>query len=279
MVRLELEALGYETEERKQIEHLIHHPNGLVLVTGPTGSGKTTTLYTCLSKINKPEVKIITIEDPVEYWIEDILQMQIHENIGFGFADALRGMLRHDPDVLLVGEIRDRETADIAIRSSLTGHLVFATLHTNDASSSVGRLLDLGIEPFLLASSLRGIIAQRLVRRVCDTCRVEGKRETLNEYELSLIDSDSQWQDTTLWHGQGCDRCRFTGYHGRTAIAEVLLVSAAIRRLIQQRTPAEDIKQTAVQEGMRTLMKGGLESVKHGKTTLAEVYRVTQDDF
>ena len=188
-------------------------------------------------------------------------------------------MLRHDPDVLLVGEIRDRETADIAIRSSLTGHLVFATLHTNDAPSAVTRLLDLGIEPFLLASSLRGIVAQRLVRKVCRRCRTEAKRDMLSAYELGLIESDGDWAQTTIWKGQGCEHCRFTGYRGRTAIAEVLPVSTAIRQLVQQRSPAEDVRQAAVREGLRTLMKGGLESTKRGKTTLAEVYRVTQDDL
>jgi general secretion pathway protein E len=250
----------------------------LILVTGPTGSGKTTTLYTCLNDINEPETKIITIEDPVEYWMEGILQMQVRDEIGFRFAEALRGMLRHDPDVLLVGEIRDIETAEIAIRAALTGHLVFATLHTNDAASAVSRLLDLGLEPFLLASALRGIIAQRLVRRICMACRQPTSRDSLNEFEQNLLQKDEDWTDVTFWRGQGCEKCRFTGFAGRTAISEVLTVDQQIRRMIQEKQSADRIKQAAIQQGMQTLMRTGLNAIRAGYTCLSEVYRVTQED-
>ena len=279
MVKLDLESLGYHPEEQQKINQLISRPHGLVLVTGPTGSGKTTTLYTCLSKINIPSLKNITIDDPVEYWMENILQMQIHDEIGFTFARALRSMLRHDPDVMLVGEIRDRETADIAIRSSLTGHLVFATIHTNDAASAFIRLLDIGIEPFLVASSVIGVVAQRLVRKVCPQCRRKVPMDTLGEYEQGIIREAGPLDDLALWEGQRCEYCRFTGYRGRSAVAEALLVTPGIRRLVQQREPAERIKELACREGMRTLRESALITVRDGKTTLAEVLRVTQEDF
>jgi len=278
MVQLDLEALGYEKAEQERINSLITRPNGLVLVTGPTGSGKTTTLYTCLTKINTPELKIITIEDPVEYWMENILQMQVHEEISFTFANALRGVLRHDPDVVLVGEVRDRETADIAIRASLTGHLVFATLHTNDAPSAVSRLLDLGLESFLLASSLRGIIAQRLLRKVCDHCKEPHSLAELEPHVSHLIEGKTGWDDVTFYRGTGCEHCRFTGYRGRTAIAELMLVSPEIRRMVQQCAPSDDLKVTALKEGMNSLMQSGLQAVRSGRTTMSEVYRVTQED-
>ena len=278
MVQLDLSSLGFEDLERERIVHLVTRPHGLVLATGPTGSGKTTTLYTCLTLINKPETKIITIEDPVEYWMDNILQMQVQEEIKFSFARALRGMLRHDPDVLLIGEIRDRETADIAIRSALTGHMVFATLHTNDAASGVTRLLDLGIEPFLLASCVTGIIAQRLVRTLCTRCRREARGTGLSPAGQQALTESALLAGATLWEGAGCERCRFTGYRGRTAAAEVLTVTSAIRRLIQQREPAEGIKQEACAAGMRTLRESGLRAVRDGRTDLAEVLRVTQED-
>ncbi|MCY2951751.1 MAG: GspE/PulE family protein [Planctomycetota bacterium] len=279
MVKLDLEALGFEATERQKINQLIVRPHGLILVTGPTGSGKTTTLYTCLSKINIPSVKIETIEDPVEYWMENILQMQVHEEIGFTFARALRSMLRHDPDVMLVGEIRDRETADIAIRSSLTGHLVFATLHTNDAASAFTRLLDIGIEPFLVASSVIGVVAQRLVRKVCPLCKRRVLAESLDDFGRQMMQAAGCGEEVKLWEGQRCESCRFTGFRGRSAVAEVLPVTPGIRRLVQQREPAERIKELACLEGMRTLRESAILGVKEGKTTLAEVLRVTQEDF
>jgi type II secretory ATPase GspE/PulE/Tfp pilus assembly ATPase PilB-like protein len=279
MVSLDLDALGFEPEERAKVEHLISRPYGLMLVTGPTGSGKTTTLYTCLGQISKPEIKIITIEDPVEYWMENILQMQVHTGIGFNFALALRSMLRHDPDVLLVGEIRDRETADIAIRSSLTGHLVLATLHTNDSASAVTRLIDIGIEPFLVATSVHGILAQRLVRVICRDCKREMDVTLLSEFERQMIRHSPLVKDATLFHGQGCENCRFTGYRGRAAVGEVLVVSPAIKAMAQRSEPAEIIKDAACKEGMRTLRDGALLAAKNGKTTISEVLRVTQEDF
>lgn len=266
MVKLELSGLGFQPPEQTKIASLIERPHGLVLVTGPTGSGKTTTLYTCLSRINKPETKIITIEDPVEYWMDDILQMQAHEEIGFDFSRALRSMLRHDPDVMLIGEIRDRDTADITIRSALTGHLVFATLHTNDAAGAVSRLLDIGIEPFLAASSLSGIVAQRLVRRVCTECK-------------ELVTTEGLADLTQSWVGRGCSACRHSGYRGRTIIAEVLPVTAAIRELIQDRAPADRIKDEARREGMQTLYDSAVQAVRDGRTTLAEAMRITQEDL
>jgi type II secretory ATPase GspE/PulE/Tfp pilus assembly ATPase PilB-like protein len=278
MVDLDLEALGFEAEEQHKIERLIHRSYGLMLVTGPTGSGKTTTLYTCLHKINQPHIKIVTIEDPVEYWMDNILQMQIHDSIGFSFGRALRSMLRHDPDVMLVGEIRDRETADIAVRSSLTGHLVFSTLHTNDAASAMTRMIDIGIEPFLVASSVLGVLAQRLVRKVCLHCREEISSDKLGYFEQQLLRSAGHQEDMKLWQGRGCEKCRFTGYRGRTAIGETLLVSPAIRTLVQQRAPAEHIKQIACREGMQTLRKNALRAAQTGKTNIMEVLRVTQED-
>ena len=279
MVRLDLETLGFEPEETRKVAALVAKPYGLVLVTGPTGSGKTTTLYSCLNRISSPDKKIITIEDPVEYWMDNILQMQVHERIGFSFARALRGMLRHDPDVMLVGEIRDRETADIAVRSALTGHLVFATLHTNDAAGAVTRLVDIGIEPFLVASSVQGILAQRLVRQVCVECATELDTHSLDEFETKFLAKERLLESTALRHGQGCEQCRFTGYRGRTAIGEVLTVSKDIRQLIQEEAPVEAIKQKACEEGMRTLREISLLGLKAGKTTLLEVLRVTQEDF
>lgn len=278
MVQLELGKLGFERGEQENIQRMIHRSFGLMLVTGPTGSGKTTTLYTCLNQINQPQTKIITIEDPVEYWMENILQMQVQETIGFTFARALRSILRHDPDVILVGEIRDRETADIAIRSSLTGHLVFATLHTNDAASAITRLLDIGIEPFLVASSVHGILAQRLVRKICPDCKVPIKPDQLNYLEQQLLVNGS-WRNDPLWQGQGCEKCRFTGYRGRTAIGESLLVSAPIRQLVQDRAPADLIKRQACREGMRTLRENALQAMWGGTTNAAEVLRVTQEDL
>ncbi|MAX23899.1 MAG: type II secretion system protein GspE [Phycisphaeraceae bacterium] len=266
MVKLELSGLGFQPDEQSKVDELINRPHGLVLVTGPTGSGKTTTLYTCLSKINKPDTKIITIEDPVEYWMDDILQMQVHEEIGFDFARALRSMLRHDPDVMLIGEIRDRETADITIRSALTGHLVFATLHTNDSASAVSRLLDIGIEPFLAASSISGVIAQRLVRKICPNCKQPVEADELNDVSES-------------WTGKGCEACRYTGCKGRSVIAEILPVSSAVRTMIQQREPADRIKEQAVQEGMNTLRNSALQAVKEGRISMAEMLRVTHGDI
>jgi type II secretory ATPase GspE/PulE/Tfp pilus assembly ATPase PilB-like protein len=278
MVKLDLELLGFGRPETERVAQLIARPHGLFLVTGPTGSGKTTTLYACLHRIIRPEVKIVTVEDPVEYWTESIFQMQIHEEIGFTFARALRSMLRHDPDVMLVGEIRDRETADMAVRASLTGHLVFATLHTNDAASAVTRLMDIGIEPFLIASSVHGILAQRLVRLVCPQCKRPVDAGELNELERRLARDAGIDPSAGLVKGDGCERCRFSGYSGRSAVGETLVISPAIRDLTQQRAPAEQIKRQALAEGMRTLRDSAMATAGAGRTTVAEVLRVTQED-
>ncbi|MCY2927553.1 MAG: GspE/PulE family protein [Planctomycetota bacterium] len=279
IVRLDLEALGFGEAERGKIDQLASCPYGLILVTGPTGSGKTTTLYTCLLKIRAPQIKIITIEDPVEYWMDGMLQMQMNQEVGFTFARALRSMLRHDPDVMLVGEVRDGETAEIAIRSALTGHLVLSTLHTNDAASAVTRLCDIGIEPFLLASCLRGIVAQRLVRRVCPECRIQIDPGTMDDFEIAALEAAGCGSGPTLWEARGCQACRFTGYQGRMVVAEIIGVTPSIRALIQAKAPAEQIKEQAIKDGMRTLRESALQAALSGRTTLREVLRVTQEDL
>jgi len=277
-IELDLKALGFDRGERETINSLIGRPHGLILVTGPTGSGKTTTIYTCLKMVCQPERKIVTIEDPVEYWMDDMLQMQVHAEIGFTFARALRSMLRHDPDIMLIGEIRDRETAEIAIRSALTGHMVFTTLHTNDAPSAVTRLCDIGIEPFLVASSLHGIFAQRLVRRVCKHCRTETDISAADGLDKVLLRGAAGAKGAKLWKGVGCEKCRFTGYRGRTVVAEILTVSAGVRRLIQQSEPLERIKELACREGMRPLWDSAIAKVLSGDTTSEEILRVTQKE-
>lgn len=246
-VLLNLDKIGFYPDDLKKIEKAIQKPHGIILLTGPTGSGKTTTLYGCLSRLNKPQVKIISIEDPVEYALEGITQIQVNPKAGLTFANTLRSVLRHDPDIMMVGEIRDSETADLAIRSSLTGHLVFSTLHTNDAASGIVRLLDMDIEPYLLASSVEVLIAQRLVRLFCDQCK-----------------------------GAFCDMCNDTGFKGRTAIFEILVVEDDIRQMIIARRSANDIKDKARQLGMRTLKESGMQLVEKGFTTEAEIIRVVE---
>ncbi len=274
---LELEKLGLLSEDLKIIEEVIKKPHGIIFVTGPTGSGKSTTLYACLGRINSGEIKIITIEDPIEYQLRGVNQLQVNPLIGFNFANALRHMLRHDPDVMMVGEVRDYETAEIAIRSALTGHLVFSTLHTNDAAGAVTRLLDMGIEPFLVSSSLECLIAQRLVRLICPKCKIQVRAK---EEIFSQIKNDIKFspEKVEFYEGKGCPECRFTGYHGRTGIYEILLISEPIRELILNRASSQQIRQKAVSLGMRTLRHNGLEKVLSGLTTLSEVVRVTQQE-
>lgn len=256
-----LKDLGFSTQDLERIESLIKKPHGIIFLTGPTGSGKTTTLYACLSHINSPQVKIITIEDPVEYELMGVTQIQINPKVGLSFANALRSILRHDPDIMMVGEVRDFETAELAIRTSLTGHLVFSTLHTNDACSGVTRLLDMGIEPYLVASSVEVFIAQRLVRVICPKCKEK------------VVGSTKQ---PDSYRGKGCEDCKFTGYHGRTAIYEILFIDDPIRELILSKTSATEVKKKALSLGMRTLKDHGLEEISKGKTTLEEVLRVVE---
>lgn len=273
---LDLERLGLSSQDLKIIESVIKRPHGIIFATGPTGSGKSTTLYACLSKINSPEVKIITIEDPIEYQPRGIIQIQVQPAIGLTFATALRSMLRHDPNVMMVGEVRDYETAEIAIRAALTGHLVFSTLHTNDACGAVTRLLDMGVEPFLAASSLECIIAQRLVRLICPDCKtvIQPRKEILEEFGPQELDISK----ATLFEGKGCEKCKFTGYRGRTGIYEILPITEPIRDLILKRTSSQEIKKKALSLGMHTLREDGLEKILKGLTTISEVLRVTQQE-
>jgi type II secretion system protein E len=271
-----LEDLGLLQTDLEILESLIKKPHGIIFVTGPTGSGKTTTLYACLTKINDNKKKIITIEDPIEYQINGVIQIQVQPKIGFSFAQGLRSMLRHDPDIMMVGEVRDRETSEITIRVALTGHLVFSTVHTNDAAGGIARLLDIGIEPYLVASSVECFIAQRLVRLICPKCKQQIKvdKALLNQLHSTQEDISA----IKFYAGRGCEFCKFTGYRGRTGIYEFLLMSEPIRELVLQRAPANQIKKQAISEGMHTLRQDGWEKVKRGLTTPAEVLRVTQQE-
>ncbi len=272
-----LEELGLGEEERTAIEKLIHKPHGIVFLTGPTGSGKTTTLYSCLAKLNTDDKKIITIEDPVEYQLKGITQIQINPAIGLTFASGLRSILRHDPDVMMVGEVRDIETAEIAIQSALTGHLIFSTLHTNDAASGVTRLLDMGVDPYLVTSTVECFIAQRLVRTICPRCKekVNLTAELLKDFEEYLRNQET----ITFYQGKGCEQCNMTGYVGREPIYEVLFINEPLRELIMQRRTAGEIRDQAVKNGMKTLRESGWIKVLQGKTNPQEVMRVTQEDL
>jgi type IV pilus assembly protein PilB len=272
-VELDITKVGLRDEEQKSLDRLIHAPNGIVIVTGPTGSGKTTTLYSALSAINDVETKIITTEDPVEYDIEGLMQVQINPEIGLTFARCLRHILRQDPDVILVGEIRDIETAQIAIHASLTGHLVFSTLHTNDAPTAITRLLDLGLEPYLLTATLEAIVAQRLVRRVCAHCRAEFEPTEDMLWELNLTPEEVRGR--TFYFGKGCDLCNNTGYKGRTGIFEIMTIDDPLRDLILAGSSTNVIRDEAKKRGMRTLRDSGLMSVYDGITTIEEIVRAT----
>ncbi|OGX17024.1 MAG: hypothetical protein A3K83_02845 [Omnitrophica WOR_2 bacterium RBG_13_44_8b] len=272
---LRLTDLGFAPSDQEKLEVLIKKPNGIIFLTGPTGSGKTTTLYACLSQINSAAIKIVTIEDPVEYELMGVTQIQINSKVGLTFANALRSILRHDPDVMMVGEVRDFETAELAIRTSLTGHLVFSTLHTNDACSGIARLLDMGIEPFLVASSVEVFIAQRLVRLFCPECKQEIPLSSANIPAGQTLELYKAHNINTIYRGKGCEACKFTGYRGRSAIYEMLLIDDSIRELILAKASAADIKKRALSLGMKTLKDHGLEEVAGGKTSLEEVLRVT----
>ena len=276
---LSMRELGLSKEEEVKLTRTLASPHGIILVTGPTGSGKSTSLTAYIRLINKPERRIITVEDPVEYEVPGVNQTQVHPDIGLTFAKALRSVLRQDPDVIMVGEIRDRETADIAIRASLTGHLVLSTLHTNDAPGALTRLIDMDIEPFLIASSVEMIVAQRLVRRLCPNCAMPANYDALHlESCLATMQIDrSEAQFGTLAKAaQGCERCRNLGFRGRIGIFEILRVSDEIHEHIVQRASARTIRQTAVAQGMKTLMQSGWEHVKNGETTLEEVMRYAE---
>jgi len=275
-LQLDLEKLGFEPSSLERFIKGIESPYGMVLVTGPTGSGKSTTLYSALSRLNKVDVNIMTAEDPVEYNIFGINQVQIKDEIGLNFASALRSFLRQDPDIIMVGEIRDYETAEIAIKAALTGHLVLSTLHTNDAPSTINRLLNMGIEPFLVASSTVVILAQRLARRICSKCAEKVKIPA--EALLSVGFRKDELDSFVPMKGKGCDACGGTGYKGRLALYEVMTVSEGIRELILRGANANELKKAAIEEGMITLRRSGLEKIKKGITTLEEVVRVTFAD-
>lgn len=272
-----LVELGLNPAHLKILEELIRKPYGIIFVTGPTGAGKSTTLYASLSKINTAERKIITIEDPIEYELEGITQIQVMPQIGLTFSQGLRSMLRHDPDVMMVGEVRDFETAELAIRIALTGHLIFSTLHTNDAASAVTRLLDMGIDPFLIVSSVECFIAQRLVRVICSKCKSEDKREISAELKKEILESSGNpHSELKLWIGAGCEECNMTGFKGRTGIHEFLLLDRSIKDVIMSKRSADEIKRLAVQQGMRTLRQDGWQKIVQGATTIDEILRVTQ---
>jgi type IV pilus assembly protein PilB len=268
-----IDTLGMDDYTLTSFKKAIDAPHGMILVTGPTGSGKTTTLYSVLAELNNPEYNIVTVEDPVEYQLSGINQVAVKADIGLGFAESLRSILRQDPDIVMIGEIRDNETADIAVKAALTGHQVLSTLHTNDAAGAISRLDDMGIEPFLIASSVILTCAQRLVRRICPNC----KEEVVPEQEL-LEKLEIEDTSTVFYHGAGCERCKRRGYQGRAAVIEVLPISETIRRLIIKRASAAVIKNQAIVEGMKSLRHVGIDKAREGITTLEEVLGVTAED-
>jgi general secretion pathway protein E len=272
---LEFETLGFDEELLARYKHVLYQPHGILLVTGPTGSGKTTTLYASLNVLNTPERKILTIEDPIEYRMPGINQTQVKPQIGLSFAAALRSFLRQDPDVMMVGEVRDLETAQVAIQSALTGHMILSTLHTNSAASSVTRLLDMGVEPFLITSTLNAVMAQRLVRRLCPQCRVPqpASRSMLEALGLSEADGAAN----TFYRSQGCEACGHSGFRGRIALFELLVMDDEIARLVLARAEAREIQRAALEAGMRTMLADGIAKARQGLTTIDEVLRVTRE--
>lgn len=275
-VELKLESLGFGTDACEKIDRLIRRPNGIILVAGPTGSGKTTTLYTALQMINDDSRKIQTVEDPVEYQLPGIVQTQIRSNIGLGFAKVLRSTLRHDPDVIMVGEIRDLETAEIAVQAALTGHTVFSTVHTTSAVESITRLVDMGIKPYLLAATLAGVIAQRLVRRLCTECKTEVKVDA-SRLGWALDGGEGSKDTYTVWKANGCDSCSQTGYRGRTAVYEILTVDDAFQSDLSQFDGQRNLLRAAQKGGLRRLSHCGFEKALEGETSLEEVLRVVMD--
>lgn len=273
---LGLGDLGFYSDQQELMNKIITSADGIFLVTGPTGSGKTTTLYSCLNTINKPDRKIITVEDPVEYQLSGINQVQVSADINLTFAAALRSILRQAPNIIMIGEIRDLETANIAVQSALTGHLVFSTLHTNDAPSAVTRLIDIGVKPFLVASATRAIMAQRLIRRVCPKCK---EPYTPTDYEMKTLNLDpAELAKTTIFKGRGCTDCSRTGYRGRTGIYEIFFVDEEMRRLIYERVPSNVLRIQARELGMRTLREDGVRKIMSGVSTPEEVISITAGD-
>ena len=272
-----LEQLGMDRRDHVVVDKIITNSHGIILVTGPTGSGKSTTLYAALQRVNSPDKNIITVEDPIEYLIPGISQIQVRPKIGLTFAAGLRSILRQDPDVILVGEIRDHETAEMAVQASLTGHLVFATLHTNDSAGAITRLVNMGIEPFLVTSSTIAIQAQRLVRRICEHCKEEYTPEVESLQDLGVLDANGN-PPQRLWRGRGCPRCIDRGYLGRSGIFELLVMTPHIQELALQGTDSNVIKREARKEGMRTLREDGAQKMLRGLTTLEEIMRVTRED-
>lgn len=268
-----IDSLGLSTLEAKKIHKMISHPNGIILVSGPTGSGKTTTLYACLNELNHPDVNIITVEDPVEIRTEGVNQVQVNSKINMTFANALRSILRQDPNIIMIGEIRDVETAQIAIRASLTGHLVLSTIHTNDALKTITRLQDMNIEPFLISSSLTGVVSQRLVRKLCEECSVE---DTLSSHEQKYFDQ-YHIEAKHVHRAKGCPSCNYKGYNGRVGIFEILEVTDPIRVCISEKRSIFDLETEAKKQGMKTLIESGLEKVSQGITTLEEVLKVAYE--
>jgi type IV pilus assembly protein PilB len=272
-VGLDLNKVGMDPQTLATFRELIHKPNGIMLVTGPTGSGKTTTLYSALNELNEITEKIITTEDPVEYDIDGIIQVPINHDIGLTFAAALRSILRQDPDKILVGEIRDLETAQIAVQSALTGHMVFSTLHTNDAPGTITRLRDMGLEPYLLTATLEGILAQRLVRRICDDCRTEFEPSPEILMELNLRGEEVQGKK--FYYGKGCDRCNNTGHRGRTGIHELVIMNDELRDLVSVGTSTDALRTACRKQGMATLRESGIRAIYNGITTIDEVVHET----
>jgi general secretion pathway protein E len=275
-VTLNFQALGIEGRNLETYLSILERPHGVFLVTGPTGSGKTTTLYASLVRINSPDKKILTVEDPIEYQLDGVNQIQVKPSIGFNFANVLRSILRQDPDIIMIGEIRDVETAEIAIQAALTGHLVLSTLHTNDAAGTITRLLDMGAEDYLLTSTLNGVAAQRLVRTLCSNCRTPERAmpELVEQLDLHRYATE---QEIVLYRPQGCETCNDTGFFGRTSLVESLVVTDQIRRLILRHAEAGELHRVAVEEGMSTLFDDGMRKALAGQTTVEEVLRVTRD--
>jgi general secretion pathway protein E len=275
VLRQPLDQLGFFDRERRVYDQLIQSTNGMVLITGPTGSGKTTTLYSTLHHLHSPRVNIVTLEDPIEMVHENFNQVAMNPKAGITFGSALRNVLRQDPDVIMVGEIRDAETAEGAVQAALTGHLVLSTLHTNDAASAVSRLLDLGVYPFLISGTLLGVVAQRLVRRVCPFCAVDDALTPEQVEQLRIPGAEGR--RLRVKRGEGCIKCRGTGYRGRVGIFEMLRVTPRVQKLVQARAPAQDIKREALHDGMLTLREYAIRKMAKGETTFEEVLAMTDE--